>query len=189
MYPLIRQVDPELERFLWRADVGTMFALSWLITWYSHVLEDFRAIVRLYDLFLASHPFMPVYLGAAIVLFRSNQILGSDCDMAVLHGLLSKIPEDLPLETVVTDATDLFARFPPSKLTATDIRPPEESRLAKMVFGGSSGEDFPEGRKKGKKPKKRKFFSLTFWAVTATAAAVIIYSKYQGSAVPTSIGW
>lgn len=49
-----------------RAEVGTIFALSWLITWYGHVLTDVRHVLRLYDLFLASHPLMPVYLAAAV---------------------------------------------------------------------------------------------------------------------------
>ena len=49
--------------------MGQVFALSWLITWYGHVLKDFTTIVRLYDYFLATHPLMPVYFGAAVSLF------------------------------------------------------------------------------------------------------------------------
>lgn len=51
---------------LTRSEVGQVFALSWLITWYGHVLKDFSTIVRLYDFFLATHPLMPVYFGAAV---------------------------------------------------------------------------------------------------------------------------
>lgn len=51
-----------------RSEVGQVFALSWLITWYGHVLKDFATIVRLYDFFLATHPLMPVYFGAAVSL-------------------------------------------------------------------------------------------------------------------------
>ncbi len=49
-----------------RSEVGTIFCLSWLITWYGHVLNDFRHIVRLYDFFMACHPLMPIYLAAAV---------------------------------------------------------------------------------------------------------------------------
>lgn len=49
-----------------RAEVGTVFALSWLITWYGHVLTDFHHTLRLFDFFLASHPLMPVYFAAAV---------------------------------------------------------------------------------------------------------------------------
>ena len=49
-----------------RSEVGQVFALSWLITWYGHVLKDFGTIVRLYDFFLATDPLMPLYFGAAV---------------------------------------------------------------------------------------------------------------------------
>lgn len=49
-----------------RSEVGTMFCLSWLITWYGHVLSDFKHIVRLYDFFMACHPLMPIYLAADV---------------------------------------------------------------------------------------------------------------------------
>ena len=48
--------------------MGQVFALSWLIPGYGHVLKDFTTIVRLYDYFLATHPLMPVYFGAAVSL-------------------------------------------------------------------------------------------------------------------------
>lgn len=46
--------------------MGTIFALSWLITWFGHVLMDFRHVVRLYDFFLACHPLMPIYFAAVV---------------------------------------------------------------------------------------------------------------------------
>ena len=53
-----------------RSEVGTMFCLSWLITWYGHVLSEFRQIVRLYDFFMACHPLMPIYLAADVSVQR-----------------------------------------------------------------------------------------------------------------------
>jgi len=49
-----------------RSEVGTIFSLSWLITWYGHVLPHLRDIVRCYDFFIACHPLMPIYLAAAV---------------------------------------------------------------------------------------------------------------------------
>lgn len=51
---------------LFRSEVGTVFALSWLITWYGHDVNGFDTIVRLYDFFLATHPVMPVYVGVVV---------------------------------------------------------------------------------------------------------------------------
>ena len=58
--------DPELHEFLIESDVGTIFALSWLITWYGHVISEHKYVVRLFDFFVATHPLMPLYIAAAM---------------------------------------------------------------------------------------------------------------------------
>ncbi|KAK0133823.1 TBC1 domain family member 20 [Merluccius polli] len=116
LMPILEQVDRELHAFLIRAEVGTIFALSWLITWYGHVLSEFRHTLRLYDFFLASHPLMPIYLAAAIVLHREKEVRQTECDMAMVHHLLSRIPPDLPYEHLIGRAQALFDQYPPSLL-------------------------------------------------------------------------
>lgn len=66
LYPLIRQVDPEVANFLLESGTPPYFALSWVITWFSHDIEDPGSIVRLFDLFISSHPLMPLYLSASV---------------------------------------------------------------------------------------------------------------------------
>lgn len=63
---LFSEEDDELHEFLKESDVGTIFALSWVITWYGHVLSDHKFIVRLFDLFVSGHPLMPVYVATAM---------------------------------------------------------------------------------------------------------------------------
>ncbi|XP_074552687.1 TBC1 domain family member 20 isoform X2 [Halichoeres trimaculatus] len=116
LMPIIERVNPEVHDFMQQAEVGTVFALSWLITWFGHVLSDFRHVVRLYDFFLACHPLMPIYFAAVIVLYREEEVLDCECDMAMVHHLLSQIPQDLPYETLISRAGDLFVQFPPSEL-------------------------------------------------------------------------
>ena len=59
--------DLKICHFSWlRSDVGQMFALSWLITWFAHVINDPDSIFRVFDFFLGTHPLMPIYLGAAV---------------------------------------------------------------------------------------------------------------------------
>ena len=55
--------------------VGCHFAVSWLLTWFSHGLDDWRAVARLFDLFLASDPLMPLYVGAAAVVKDRDELL------------------------------------------------------------------------------------------------------------------
>ena len=84
----LRQKDPELYGYLLKAELGTIFALPWLITWFGHVLPDYGDVVRLYDYFLAQPPLMPVYLAAAIVLYRREDILTSG-QLSLFKGSLS----------------------------------------------------------------------------------------------------
>ncbi|XP_047663681.1 TBC1 domain family member 20 isoform X1 [Tachysurus fulvidraco] len=119
LMPILEQVDPELHNFMLRAEVGTIFALSWLITWYGHVLSDFRHVLRLYDFFLASHPLMAIYFAAVIVLYREQEVKSSECDMASVHHLLSQIPQDLPYEQLITHAHKLFTLYPPAQLACS----------------------------------------------------------------------
>ncbi|KAG9355405.1 hypothetical protein JZ751_000243 [Albula glossodonta] len=116
LMPILEEVDPELHHFMLRAEVGTIFALSWLITWYGHVLSEFRHVLRLYDFFLASHPLMAIYFAAVIVLHREAEVKTCDCDMASVHHLLSKIPENLPYENLIATAQKLFLQYPPALL-------------------------------------------------------------------------
>merc|ERR1712088_1218822 len=62
LYPVIKQECPELHDYLEESEVGTIFALPWLITWFSHVLPNYKDVVRLFDFFLAhsQSPMMPV---------------------------------------------------------------------------------------------------------------------------------
>ncbi|KAF6089551.1 TBC1 domain family member 20 [Phyllostomus discolor] len=109
LMPIIDRVNPELHDFMQSAEVGTIFALSWLITWFGHVLSDFRHVVRLYDFFLACHPLMPIYFAAVI-------------------------PQDLPYETLISRAGDLFVQFPPSELAREAAAQQQAERTAASTF-------------------------------------------------------
>ncbi len=87
--------SPELFNFLESSEVGTIFALPWMITWFGHVLADYHDVVRLYDFFLSKPPLMPVYFAASLVLHRNAEIMDYECEMAMVHHLLSKNPTEL----------------------------------------------------------------------------------------------
>lgn len=61
--------------YICRSEVGTVFSLSWLITWFGHVLGDLDSIVRLYDFFMASAPLMPIYMAASVSIYIYIYIL------------------------------------------------------------------------------------------------------------------
>ena len=44
MYVILHECDPELERRLRTAELGTLFALSWPLTWFSHSLTSYEQV-------------------------------------------------------------------------------------------------------------------------------------------------
>lgn len=113
LYPLVQQERPALCEYLERSTVGTLFALPWFLTWFGHSLNSYRDVVRLYDYFLASEHLLPIYVTAAIVLFREDDIFREDCDMASMHCVLSRLPDNLPFEYIMRQADELYAKYPP----------------------------------------------------------------------------
>ena len=65
--PVLQSQDPALAQHLRHADIPPYFAVSWLLTWFAHNVDS-AMVPRLFDLFLASHPLMPLYLYLAGVL-------------------------------------------------------------------------------------------------------------------------
>lgn len=68
-----------------------MFCLPWYLTWFSHNLNRYSDVVRLYDYFLASPKLLPIYLISVIVLHREEDILQTSCEMPSVHCLLSQV--------------------------------------------------------------------------------------------------
>eukprot|EP01114_Cavostelium_apophysatum_P020804 TRINITY_DN7070_c0_g1_i2.p1 TRINITY_DN7070_c0_g1~~TRINITY_DN7070_c0_g1_i2.p1 ORF type:complete len:290 (-),score=45.74 TRINITY_DN7070_c0_g1_i2:105-974(-) len=97
LFPLIAQCDQEVYNFLLNSNVEPFFALSWVLTWFSHGFDRLDIISRLFDFFLATHPLMPLYMGAAIILhFRDHLINNVECEYSAVHGFLSNIPQSQP---------------------------------------------------------------------------------------------
>lgn len=117
IYVLLANRDAQLEAYLRRAELGSIFALGWLLTWFAHSIDDYDRVVRIYDFFLASHRLMPVYLSAAIVLDRRYDIVERcECDMVSIHSLLTRLSVDIQIETLIADAFELYSRYPPTEL-------------------------------------------------------------------------
>ncbi|ORZ19652.1 rab-GTPase-TBC domain-domain-containing protein [Absidia repens] len=109
--------DPELGSFLQETGVLPYYCLSWVITWFSHDLEDVGAIFQLFDIFLCSTPMMPLYTSAALVLIHRDIILTdfSSDDPSELHSYLSKLPQqqNLNINIVIELAVELETKWDP----------------------------------------------------------------------------
>lgn len=74
-----------------RSGIGTIFALPWLLSWFSHSLSQHIKVVRLFDYFLASPKDIILYVIAQLINARSEEVLKVECDMASVHSVLSKV--------------------------------------------------------------------------------------------------
>jgi len=96
IFPLIAYFDAEVDQFLASCDMEPFFALSWVITWFSHEIRDTELVKRLFDFFLVSHPLMPIYVSVAMVCHPLNrlELLHRDCDFAEVHQALVALPKN-----------------------------------------------------------------------------------------------
>ena len=94
--PLIGALDAEVHSHLVKCDMEPFFAISWIITWFSHDIRDTTLVKRLFDVFIASHPLMAIYMSIAMVLHPVNreEILSAECDFAAVHKALSQLPRN-----------------------------------------------------------------------------------------------
>ncbi|KAL7330115.1 GTPase-activating protein gyp8 [Mucor circinelloides] len=109
MSSLIEYEDPQLTLFLEKANIMPYYALSWILTWFSHDFEAYEKVVRLFDLFISSQAIMPVYIASAITLLRRNEILKAEKDL--VHSLITRIPQDMDIELIIQKAVLLEEKY------------------------------------------------------------------------------
>ena len=94
--PLLAALDPEVHDKLHGVGMEPFFAISWIITWFSHDVRDTDLVKRLFDVFLVSHPLMPVYMSVAMVLHPINrmEILQAESEFSAVHTALTHLPRN-----------------------------------------------------------------------------------------------
>lgn len=93
------------------------YALPAALTLYAHEIEQYSDIARLFDFILAHEPVMSIYLFAAIILSRREQLLEIPTDEHdMLFFTLQKLPQPLDLEPLIRDTLRIFANHPPDRL-------------------------------------------------------------------------
>ncbi|KAI8903542.1 rab-GTPase-TBC domain-containing protein [Gorgonomyces haynaldii] len=111
---LVERANKRLGAHLKRIpDFQPIFCLSWIITWFSHNLDDLDTVYRCFDCILSTDPLFPVYMAASIVLEASSAILSLDSDLSSVHGYLSTMDlNDIDMEHILSQSLDLRDRFP-----------------------------------------------------------------------------
>jgi TBC1 domain family member 20 len=111
---LLRATDPSLADLL---PPNPFYALSATLTLFAHVVPAYASISRLFDYLLATPAVAPIYLFAAVIRSRREELLQLDPhDPDTLHFALSKLPQPLAFDALVADADTLLRKHPPSSL-------------------------------------------------------------------------
>ncbi|KAI8960067.1 rab-GTPase-TBC domain-containing protein [Daldinia sp. FL1419] len=110
---ILRAADPALCAHVSRTE--PFFALSDTLTMFAHNVRRYSDIARLFDALLAREQVFTLYVFAQIVLLRRDELFEQD-EPDMLHFTLSKLPQDLDLDTVIADAAILCKRHPPESL-------------------------------------------------------------------------
>lgn len=115
--PILRAADPALYDRLPKSQPS--FALAGTITMFAHNIQDYRDITRLFDFFLARHAVMPIYLFAAVVLSKREELLEIDKeDEDVMYVMLSRLPQPFDVEFHLARTVELYERLPPASLNS-----------------------------------------------------------------------
>eukprot|EP01084_Bolivina_argentea_P280471 479662_1 len=122
LFPLISLVDHELFNILQKGSLSSIFALSWLLTWFAHNIETFNDITRLYDFFLSTHPLMPLYLSVSLIkqckneLCKINNDENDTLDQGRLHQFFQEYDWNIDYDLIINEADRIFNRWPPHDL-------------------------------------------------------------------------
>ncbi|KAK2725138.1 TBC1 domain family member 20-like [Artemia franciscana] len=118
---ILQRTNPELFDHLERASLGTIFCLPWVITWFGHEVREYGTLLKIYDYLIASPPLAPIYLSAAFVSYMEDELLEEECDMAMLHHKLSKLPSLVTnWQQLFGIATKFYCDMPP-KIILEDV--------------------------------------------------------------------
>jgi hypothetical protein len=116
LLPLVEEVDAPLTAALLSEGMQPFFALPWILTWFAHAVHDLTVVTRLYDVFLATHPLMPLYTAAALCVTRRAAILEPGATAVDMQIHFQHIPEDVDWESVWDLAVLLYQRKPAAVL-------------------------------------------------------------------------
>lgn len=118
---ILRAADPRLEKHL--AQIPPYFGISSTLTLYAHEIEEYGDIARLFDFLLAQPASVSIYLFAAVVCSRKQEILQIEPDEGdMLYAILSKLPKPLNLERLISETIELHQRHPPPTLPGSPWR-------------------------------------------------------------------
>lgn len=113
---IIGLMDSKVEEFLDKSEIGTIFALSWVITWFSHVISNESDIGKIYEFLENQDPHMVLYLSASIVISKKDKVLKLEPEMSAVHHYLTQLPrrEKFDFDEMFKLCVESIEKWPPT---------------------------------------------------------------------------
>ncbi|RYG50577.1 hypothetical protein EON67_05020, partial [archaeon] len=89
---LLARLDAGLMAHFQAADMPLHFCLPWIITWFAHSIDNMDMCARFFDLFISTHPLMPVYVCVSLLLHYAPSLKATRADLTELYPIVSKLP-------------------------------------------------------------------------------------------------
>ena len=116
---ILKRVDPSVFEMLSIAGDVPTFSLSWLLTWFSHDLNEFGIVQRIFDACLSQHPLFPLYLVVAQILEQQDTLyeeFDEDDPHTSLYMIFQKIKptkENFDADRIIEEACTLMKKWTP----------------------------------------------------------------------------
>lgn len=114
VHQIVRVADPDYAHLL--SSTEPYYAISTLLTWWTHSLQTFHESCRIMDFFLSSDPDMILYTIAAATLAKRKEIIEIAGDSDLIFVTLNKGMQDVDLEAVLQSAVLLSDSVRPRQL-------------------------------------------------------------------------
>jgi len=143
---ILKCSDPELAAHL--EGTRPYFALPAVLTLYAHDIQEYSDIARLYDFILAHEPVLTLYLFAALIVSRRDEVLEIEHDDSdMLLFTLQKLPQPLDLQALIDRSLDIFKICPPEKLPGAAWRKISSHSALKTLHSRLRVQTLDEARK------------------------------------------
>ncbi|KAL0222390.1 hypothetical protein RCL1_002244 [Eukaryota sp. TZLM3-RCL] len=102
-------LDPQLAKFLESSNhEPPLFTVSWVLTWFSHVIESLKVRQNMIDFFLVSHPLAPAVVSALVIKRKRKILLSMDPDFTQVHALFTKLDDTVPWTNLIDQASEIL---------------------------------------------------------------------------------
>eukprot|EP01028_Stygiella_incarcerata_P012793 TRINITY_DN80464_c0_g1_i1.p1 TRINITY_DN80464_c0_g1~~TRINITY_DN80464_c0_g1_i1.p1 ORF type:complete len:528 (-),score=156.66 TRINITY_DN80464_c0_g1_i1:11-1450(-) len=119
---LLHRVDPTLMEALNRMGLGQMaFSVSWLLTWFSHDINDMSKVLRIFDICLAHHPITIAYISVAMIHMSRETLFKctKEDDFGETYAILRSLPKShsIDFEATLSLARRMMEALDPAKFS------------------------------------------------------------------------